>query len=217
MTVVCGVDDAGRGPVIGPMILAGVSIEEEKLASLKALGVKDSKELSANQRNILYEKIIKVVKGYKVLVVSPSEIDTAVESRTSNLNTLEAQKFAMIINHLKPDIVIVDCPSTNIRAYSETLKLYLKHDVNLRCEHKADRNWPSVAAASILAKVTRDREVEALKEKYKIEFGSGYPADPTTKKFLEENWKKHAKIFRKSWATYKKYSDSAKQKSLAEF
>lgn len=217
MAVVCGVDDSGRGPVIGPMILAGISMDEEKLASLKALGVKDSKDLSPNQRNLMYEKILKLVKGHKIIIVPPAEIDEAVESRTSNLNTLEAQKFAMIINYLKPDVAIVDCPSTNIRNYTETLRLYLKHEVNLRCEHKADKNWPAVAAASILAKVTRDREVQSLKEKYKIEFGSGYMADPITKKFLDENWQKYSKIYRKSWASYKKLVEGSKQKSLSEF
>lgn len=217
MPLIAGFDDAGRGPVIGPMVIAGVSIEEEKLASLKALGVKDSKLLSPTQRDALYDKILKLVKGHKAIIIPPSEIDQAVESKTMNLNGLEAIKFAQAINFLKPDVAIVDCPSTNIRAYTDQVKVYLKDKVNLRCEHKADLNFPVCAAASIIAKVTRDREIEKIKEKYNIEFGSGYPADERTQIFLKENWDKHPELFRKSWSSYKVYSQPKKQKSLSEF
>ncbi len=217
MTVVAGLDDAGRGPVIGPMVLAGVSIEEEKLASLKALGVKDSKLLSPTQREVLYDKILKLVKNYKVAIIPPKEIDEAVESKSVNLNGLEAIHFAQIINFLKPDAAIVDCPSTNIRAYTDYLKIYLKEKVNLRCEHKADKNHVIVGAASIIAKVTRDREIEKLKQKYKVDFGSGYPSDPLTQQFLKENWKNYPDLFRKSWSSYKAYSEPKRQKSLSEF
>ena len=198
------------------MVLAGVSIEEEKLASLRAIGVQDSKLLSPTQREGLYKKIIKLVKAYKTIIVPAKEIDQAVESKTINLNTLEAQKFAQLINFLKPEIAIVDCPSTNISAYTEQLKTYLKTKVNLRCEHKAEK-YPSVAAASILAKVTRDKEVENLKKKYDIDFGSGYPSDPNTQMFLKDNWNKYPSLFRKSWATYKRYSEAKKQKTLKDF
>jgi len=195
------------------MVLAGVAIEEEKLGSLQALGVKDSKLLSPTQREVLYDKIIKIVKSYKILVTQPADIDKAVF--VNGLNTLEAIKFSQLINALKPDVAIVDCPSTNIGAYTEELKLLLKQPTNLRCEHKAEK-YPVVAAASILAKVTRDREIEKMKETYG-DCGSGYPADPKTKQFLKENWDKYPEIFRKSWSTYKAYSEGKKQKSLSEF
>src|SRR3989338_9154796 len=144
------------------MVLAGVAIEEKKLGSLKALGVKDSKLLSPTQREVLYDKIIKIVKSYKILVPQPADIDKAVA--VNGLNTLEAVKFGQLINALKPDVAIIDCPSTNIAAYTKELKLMIKEPVNLRCEHKADRDFPIVAASSILAKVTRDREIEKIKE-----------------------------------------------------
>ncbi|HZX12245.1 MAG TPA: ribonuclease HII [Candidatus Nanoarchaeia archaeon] len=205
-----------RGPVIGPMVLAGVVIEEEKISSLKALGVRDSKLLTPNQREALYDKIIKTVKNHKIIIISPQEIDNAVEDKNVTLNGLEAIKFAQLINALKSDIAIVDCPSTNIKAYTEQLKLYLKEQPELRCEHKGERH-PPVAAASILAKVTRDREVEKIKKKYNIECGSGYPNDPLCKDFLKENWDKYPEIMRKSWSTYKAYAEGKKQTSLKEF
>ena len=214
--LIAGVDDAGKGPLLGPMILAGVMVNERDMAKLRVLGVKDSKLLSASQRDLLYDLIINVVKNYKVVIVSPKEIDKAVESENSNLNWLESVKFAEIINALKPGRVMVDCPSPNIEAYTEHLRKHLKVKTHLQCEHHAESKSEAVAAASILAKVTRDREVAKLRKKYG-EFGSGYPADPKTKKFLEKNWKKYPELFRRSWASYKRFAGDRKQKTLLDY
>ena len=124
------------------------------------------------------------------MIISPGEIDKTLETPGTNLNWLESIKFAMIINYLKPEIAIVDCPSNNIIAYSEHLKTYLKENIQLRCEHKADSKYVMVGAASILAKVTRDREIAKLKEIYG-DFNSGYPSDLQTIEFLKENWNKY--------------------------
>jgi len=221
MATICGIDDSGRGPVIGPMVLAGVVVDEEDLPKLKSIGVKDSKLLTPNQREKLYPEILKIVKKYNIIKVSPEEIDKAVMSEEgSNLNYLEAEKMAEIINSLRPDKVIVDCPSNNKKAFASFLQSKLKVNTSLRCEHKADILFCEVSAASILAKVTRDREIELIKKEIGINFNSGYPADPVTKKFLKENWNKYPKIFRHSWSSYKEYSEgkkSKKQKTLGEF
>ena len=217
MKIIAGIEDAGRGPIIGPMVLAGVSIDEDKITELKEMKVKDSKLLTPKKRQELYSKIIAVAKDYKIIIVEPKEIDEALESDSLNLNWLEAIKFAQIINYLKPDKAIVDCPSPNIRAYKEYLMVYLKDkNIDLICEHKADVNYPIVSASSIIAKVTRDREVEKLKKKYG-DFGSGYLADPKTKKFFDENWEKHPEIFRKTWTPYKDHINGKNQKKLGEF
>ena len=217
MKIIAGIEDAGRGPIIGPMVLAGVSIEEDKITELKEMKVKDSKLLTPKKRQELYSKIIAVAKDYKIIIVEPKEIDEALESDSLNLNWLEAIKFAQIINYLKPDKAIVDCPSPNIKAYKEYLMVYLKDkNIDLICEHKADVNYPIVSASSIIAKVTRDREVEKLKKKYG-DFGSGYLADPKTKKFFDENWEKHPEIFRKTWTPYKDHINGKDQKKLGEF
>ena len=117
---------------------------------------------------------------------------------------------------MKPDKAILDCPSTNVKAYKQYVEKLLKGKVELVAEHKADVNYPVVAAASILAKVTRDREIEKIKKKVG-NVGSGYPADPVTKAFLEKNWDKHPKIFRKTWAAYKNVAKKKGQKGLGEF
>lgn len=220
MTTICGIDDAGRGPVIGPMVIAGIVIDERDLPKLKELGAKDSKLLTPQQRELLYAKLIKALKRYKIIKIPPEEIDKYVLSDETNLNWLEAEKMAEIINALRPDQAIVDCPSNNKRAFAEFLENKIKVKTSLRCEHKADRDFPIVGAASILAKVTRDREVDLIKKKLRTEIGSGYPADPDTKKFLKENWNKNPEIFRHSWSSYREFSEgkrSKKQKTLGDF
>ena len=230
--VIIGIDDAGRGPLIGNMYLAGVllTIEQEKL--IKQAGAKDSKLLSHPQRIALAKIIKENSLNHHIASSSPEEIDTAIRTGT-NLNTLEAKKCAEIINMLntkKEKIqVIVDCPSVNTVAWRKTLLLFIEHSDNLelKCEHKADFNYPVVSAASILAKVAREEEVSLIKKQYASygDTGSGYPADPITVKFLKNHGKELANsgIFRKTWATWTAlFPEDAlpknkKQKTLKDF
>ncbi len=217
-----GIDDAGRGPVLGPMILAGVLMNSEQESIVKEAGAKDSK-LLVHEKRVALAKIINenCIKS-KVVLASPDEIDSAVNAgKEANLNTLEAKKMAEVINELNPKTesvkVIVDCPSINILSWRAKLISFIEHPFNLEinCEHKADFNYAVVSAASILAKVAREEEVEKLKKKYG-NLGSGYPADPTTKDFLRKYGKSLANegIFRKSWATWKALFPEPKQQTL---
>lgn len=217
MALILGIDEAGRGPIIGPMVMAGVIIEETELDKLKALEVKDSKLLSPRQREDLFPKIIKLVKNHKIIILSPQEVDAALESETSNLNWLEAQTSARIINELKPDKAIIDSPSVNCEAYKKYLVNLLNNkNITAIVEHKADVNFPIVSAASILAKVTRDDEIEKLRKRYG-DFGSGYLSDVKTKDFLKENYSKHPEIFRKTWQPFKDEVSGKSQKKLGDF
>jgi len=223
--LIIGIDDAGRGPLIGPMILAGVLLEAEQEKFLKKEGVKDSKQLVHASRVKLAEVILKNSIKTHVTKSMPEEIDAFVESK-SNLNTLEATKTAEIINYFNDGgekiKVIVDCPSVNTSAWKKTLMTFVKNPDNLEihCEHKADVNHPSVSAASILAKVAREDEVGKIKKQY-FEYGnmgSGYPSDPATKVFLKKNGKKleNSGIFRKSWTTWKELFPNSKKQSTLE-
>jgi len=219
MVLICGIDEAGRGPVIGPLVIVGVLIKEKDESKLSSVGVKDSKLLTKQQRNALFNKIIKIVKKYKIIITEPKEIDKAVKGENNlNLNWLEADKSAEIINSLKPEKAIVDCPSNNIQKYKGYLSKKIKDKkTELILEHKADLNHPVVAAASIIAKVTRDNEIEKIKKKIKVDFGSGYPSDPITKEFLEKSHRKYPKIFRKSWSSYSVLENKKNQKNLFDF
>jgi len=218
MVLICGVEEAGRGPVVGPLVVCGVLIDEKNESKLKEIGVKDSKLLTPKQREVMFEKIKKVVKDYKLVMASAEQVDYALSSDELNLNKLEAQKMAEAINSLGPDKVIVDCPSNNIKDFVNYLKLHLKNkDINIIAEHKADVKYLVVGAASIMAKVTRDAEIKKIKDKIGIDFGSGYTSDPKTIEFLKENWDKYPSIFRKEWISYKKVLKAQGQKELGEF
>ena len=219
MATVAGIDEAGRGPVIGPLVICGVLINKGDEEKLSQMGVKDSKLLTPLQREAPFDKILSMVKKYHLIVVSAPEIDKAVEGNDGlNLNWLEANKTAEILNHLQPDEAIIDCPSNNIEKYTIYIKNKVKDkDIKVKAEHKADLNYVVVGAASILAKVTRDREIEKIKKRLKENVGSGYPSDPVTVEFLQKNYKKHPDIFRHSWESYKRLAEVKKQKKLAEF
>ncbi len=209
--MIAGVEEAGRGPVIGPLVMALVETDTQTIKKLEELGVTDSKLLSPKRRELLYTKI-KELCEVKVIILSPEKIDNALNSPTMNLNWLEAKTSSTLINKSKARKVILDCPSNNFETYANYVKKNLTRQVELVVEHKADSKYTIVGAASIIAKVIRDREIEKLKIVANFDFGSGYPSDPRTIAFIKDNWNKYD-FFRKTWSTYKKLS----QKSLGDF
>ncbi len=217
MTLTLGVDEAGRGPVLGPMVMAGVVVNEQQAEQLRKMGVKDSKQIPPAIREDMFETIKKIVTSYKIVILEPKDIDKALNSPDLNLNKLEGVTTAQIINELKPEKAILDCPSTNTKTYEEFVKERTK-DKNIKfiTEHKADVNHIEPAAASILAKVTRDNEIEKIRKKYG-EVGPGYPSNPITIAFLKNNWDKHPELFRQTWETYKKIARAKSQKNLGDF
>ena len=215
MVNICGIDEAGRGPVIGPLVIAGTLIEEAKLEKLKKIDVKDSKLLSIKKIHELAPKIKRICK-YEIIAIEPREIDDVLNSDSSNLNWLEAEKAIEIIKKLKPDKVIVDSPSPNLRAYKDYLDSFLKDKkIDVIVIHKAEK-FEIVAAASILAKDRREKEMDKIKKKYG-ETGPGYMSNKITQKFLKENYKKHPEIFRRSWIPYKKLVEEDNNMKLGEF
>ncbi|MEK6818938.1 MAG: ribonuclease HII, partial [Nanoarchaeota archaeon] len=152
--LILGIDDAGRGPVIGPMVLAGCLVDEETEKEFKKIGIKDSKQLTQKRREFL-EKIIKEkAVAFKVESMSPNEIDSK-NADGINLNELEAIMASKIINEINPGSkkikVIIDCPSPNRIKWRDSVQTMIKNLSNLEivCEHKADVNHASVSAASI--------------------------------------------------------------------
>ncbi|MCC7574629.1 ribonuclease HII [Candidatus Woesearchaeota archaeon] len=217
--IIAGVEEAGRGPVIGPMVMTICAIEEEKIPELKRIGVKDSKLITPSNRKIILEKI-KNMCYHETIIIEPGEIDDALNNEEMNLNKLEGVTSANLINELQKKITInktiLDCPSNNIKAYKEYVSERIKNKTEIIAEHKADLNHVIVGAASIIAKVTRDEIIEEIKKQNNIEFGSGYPSDPRTIDFLKKNWNKYD-FFRKTWSTYKKVAMNKTQKALNEY
>ncbi len=206
--LVAGVDEAGRGCVIGPLVVAGVMLKAENLPSLIELGVKDSKLLTAKKREALYPEIIRLTEKYQTIKVLPYQIDKAVESarRLHKLNRLEAQTMAQVIEALKPDEAYVDAADTIEHRFGNHIRECLKIKTRIISKHKADKIFPVVSAASIIAKVERDREIASLRVEYG-DFGSGYLTDGKTMGFLRQLLEKnedYPSFVRKSWKPAKR-------------
>ncbi|WP_456420540.1 ribonuclease HII [Thermococcus sp.] len=204
---IAGIDEAGRGPVIGPMVIATLVVDERNVLKLEELGVRDSKKLTPKRREKLFDEILSLVDDYVVLVLSPEEIS----SRAGTLNEFEVENFAKALNSLKvrPDIIYADAADVNEERFARELGERLSFKARIVAKHRADAIFPVVSAASIVAKVTRDREIEKLKEKYG-EIGSGYPSDPRTRAFLESYYREHGEfppIVRRNWKTLRKIEE----------
>jgi len=214
--IILSIRESGRTSLIGPMVIAAASIEEKDEFKLDILGIRDGKEFDPEKDDKLYKGIIEMAKEYKIKIIDMKEIDYAVGSDESNLNILEANKVAELANTMKADKIIVECPSNNLSEFKEYIKKKLNKDIKLIVEHKVDNKYIAAKAALILAKKARKQQIEKIKMKYKIDFGSGYASDPFTINFLEKNYNKYP-IFRKSWASWKRVALKKNQKNLLEF
>lgn len=207
--LIAGVDEAGKGPVIGPLVICGVALPEDKLDELSKAGVKDSKKLPPNRREQLAGWIRDASETVEITEFTAQTIDR-LRKDDVNLNRIEAIGFASIVKKLGVSTVYADSVGPNPGKFADTLRGFLDVDVDLTVECRADENYSVVSAASILAKVRRDERIRKLAEKYG-EVGSGYPSDERTVRFLEEWVKSHSDLpnfVRKSWKTAGKLKQS---------
>lgn len=217
MTLILGIDEAGRGPVLGPMVVAGVVIDEKDEAMLKKSGVKDSKMLSPGQRERLAVEIKKTAKQIETVIFSAKQIDELMQ--IMSLNDVELNAMAKIINKLSSDSVYLDLPSNGPGFMRELSAKIENKQRKIIAEHKADSKYISVGAASIIAKTTRDAIISDIQKKYSNygDIGSGYPADERTIDFLKNHLKKEGKLpeeVRTAWATTKELLQKDGQKKL---
>ncbi len=204
---ICGIDEAGRGSVIGPLVISAVLTDHRRVKDLKRVGVADSKKLSPVKRSELYEKLSKMLI-FKTVAVEPWQVDASLRSRGGpGLNGLEYMYMARLIDALKPDRVFIDSPDRNALKAKRLVQKYVKHKAEIRCMVKGDRRNVLVAAASIIAKVERDRHIKMLREVYG-DFGSGYPSDPKTRRWLSEKLRTNTAppFVRKGWRTISRLS-----------
>jgi ribonuclease HII len=213
---ILGIDEAGRGPVIGPLVMCGYLVDEGNVPKLEKLGVKDSKLLSPKKRESLIPELKKICDDFILLKMTASEIDKL--RNVTNLNKLEIERMQQIIKMFEPDRVIIDALEANTKRFSCKVCNGLKIK-SLVAENFADKNYLEVGAASILAKVHRDDEIKKLHKKYGF-FGTGYPSDERTINFLK-NWIKRNKEFpdfvRKSWLTAQLIKEEKEQSRLLDF
>jgi len=194
---ICGVDDAGRGSMLGPLVIAGISLHKKDIPKLSLLGVKDSKQLTPKSREELYKKIIEIVDEYYVAKISPKIIDVSVKKH--GLNHLEAKYMAKVILKLNSDTSYVDSCDVNPKRFGKEIAK-LSNNKKIRSYHHADSRFVVVSAASIIAKVTRDRAISKLRKNYDL--GSGYPSDSKTIDFVTSYYRINQILpvfVRKSW------------------
>ena len=164
--LICGVDEAGRGPLAGPVVAAAAVFPEGYENPL----IQDSKALSAKQRNALFEQIKETASSWAIIAVGPRRIE--------ELNILQATKLAMrlAVERIQADLVLVDGNQPIVCVLPQ------------RTVIGGDRLHVQISAASILAKVWRDRLMETLGEKYPgygLEKHAGYPT-PAHKRAIVE-------------------------------
>lgn len=192
-------DEAGRGPVIGPMVIASVVSDDDKMTKAGAI---DSKQLTSNRREYIFEKIKNECVSIKYEIINSSEINSFMMKY--NLNELEFQIYRKLIETTDCDIFVVDSFDVNEERLSAQLSGLTGKKV--LCYHRADENFPVVSAASIVAKHYRESEMERIRRKYG-DCGSGYPSDPKTIEFLKNNVHNEKlvnEIVRKGWITFKR-------------
>ena len=178
----CGVDEAGRGSAMGPLVVGVVFVEDD--GPLKEIGVKDSKKLTPKARERMYDQITSSVAQWCTVVISSEEIDE--QRKRISLNEIELNMFAEGVSKGKADTVYADCPDVNEVSFGSRLSTILGEGAEIIAKHKADDTYPVVSAASIVAKVTRDRMMKDLQKEFGTEIGSGYPSDKVTMDFIQD-------------------------------
>ena len=213
--MIVGVDEAGRGPVIGPLVVAGVAVESD--VELRHMNVRDSKKLSPERREALAPEIEKV-STYEVVVIPAERID--IMRSEMSLNDFEAKLFAEVIDKLRPETAYVDAADVDEIEFKRCVRKELAFDVEIVSQHNADELFPVVSAASILAKVCRDREMRTIEDEIGLHIGSGYASDADTIAFLETWIRTHGSLpphTRASWDTARRLLAESRNHKLDDF
>lgn len=229
--IIAGGDEAGRGAVIGPLVVSMIAIGKGKEKKLSAIGVRDSKLLTKRKRAFLFDEIRSISEEVKTYCITNDEINAAMRSNIS-LNQLEAMHFARLMDEMVPDIdrAYIDSPDVIAERFGMRISLFAKKPmrvvgikggmregkrIKIISEHKADIKYPVVSGASIIAKVTRDAEMERIESEVGLKIGSGYPGDKETIAIIKENLKSRvlSPYIREYWKTL----ENIRQRKIGEF
>ncbi len=195
MSLIIGLDEAGRGPVISSLVICLCSCERRDEKRLNDLVKTDSKKLTKQKREDIYQELKKFCK-FKIAEITAEELNLLMEKMS--LNDIEAKKMAELLKNVNGDVMI-DLPDRYSWTFQKRME---KFGVKkFQAQHKADENYPIVGAASIYAKIMRDAKVEEIKEKTGIDFGSGYPSDEKTRDALRKHHKELEPYIRQKWKT----------------
>lgn len=201
---ILGIDEAGRGSVIGPLVIGGVLMKKKKIRFLDRIGVKDSKRLSSKKRTVISRKIKKITE-FKSITITAEEIDN-LRNNGTNLNKIETNAMISIIQSFKPKMCCIDCIDVNEERFHNRIQ-HVNQKMKVITEHKADDTYQIVSAASIIAKVERDKQLAIIRKEYGS-VGSGYPSDKHTIEYLKSLKGNYPPIVRQTWNTIQNMDNS---------
>ena len=179
---VLGLDEAGRGSLVGPLVVGGFLMDAHRVPELVEIGVRDSKRLTPARREEIFAALPGLGRSF-VCALPPQEVDRAVARH--RLNHLELTAFARLVREARPDTAYADACDPVAARFGRRLAAKAGTGCAVHASHKADRDLPIVGAASIVAKVHRDRALATLRERLGPELGSGYPSDGATVAFVK--------------------------------
>ena len=210
----CGIDEAGRGSVLGPLVVGAVYSEADDI--LIDIGVKDSKKLSPKTRERMYDMIADACE-FCVVPISAEEIDE--RRKKISLNEIELEMFIRACSKVPVSAIYADCPDVNEVGFSKEMSRLIKGP-EIIARHKADDIFPIVSAASIIAKVTRDRMIADIQKEFGTDIGSGYHSDRYTMEFIEK-WMKDNGCppphTRRSWEPIKQMVTVSKNTRISDW
>lgn len=210
----CGVDEAGRGSVMGPLVVGAVFVDSDE--PLTSIGVKDSKKLTPKRREAMYDEITAVAQ-WTVVIASAADVDA--RRKEMSLNDVELNMFAEACSVRKASTVYADCPDVNEASFAHRLGALVPH-AEIIAKHKADDTYPVVSAASIVAKVTRDRMMDDIRAEFGTNIGSGYPSDHYTMDFIAGWIKKNGRApehVRCSWEPVRQMLSARKNTKISDW
>ncbi len=214
---IVGLDEAGRGSVLGPLVIGGFCCDASDEATLIGTGVKDSKQLSPAQREEVLPKL-RALGECRSVPLAPRTVDAYVDR--GRLNQLELETFAEIVRELRPEVAYVDACDPNAARFGRRLRALAGGSTRIVSAHRADENFPVVSAASVVAKVARDLEISRLQAGTDEALGSGYPSDPVTRECVERHARGGDPIppwMRRSWETVQRVKRAHPTSTLDRF
>ena len=216
-----GTDEAGKGPALGPMVAAAVRAPPGALPD----DVDDSKRLPAERRKRLAGRLREDDRvAVATAVVEPSRIDDPETDMNSLTVAAHVEALEAVLSRDGAVEVLLDAADVDPERFARRVGTAVggvdRPSRSVRAEHGADETDAVVGAASVVAKVERDRRVAAIDAAHDRPVGSGYPSDPTTRAFLRAYVREHGELpaaARESWSTCRDALAAVEQSGLDEF
>ena len=217
MRTLLGIDEAGRGCVLGPMVYGACLIGEADESVLRELGARDSKKLSATKRATVRAAVEARALAWDVVRLEPAQLDG------ESLNELGSRTIVDLAVKHRPTVLVLDAPVPPrgierwVASLTERLEARGVRGMEIVAENGADDRWPCCSAASLFAKTDRDAILAELEASAGARLGSGYPSDPKTRAWLQAVYDETGDFppfVRRKWETVRRIVAAGRQGRL---